>query len=63
MHDSQVMQRTLVCLAIAATMTTPGAANANARRQSLEATGEIREYAAPHALVLRIGSTCPAGHG
>ncbi len=35
----------------------------DARRQSLEATGEIREYAAPHALVLRIGSTCPRGHG
>ena len=38
-------------------------AKPDARRQSLEATGEIREYAAPHALVLRIGSTCAGGHG
>lgn len=39
------------------------ASEPGARRQSLEATGEIREYAAPHALVLRIGSTCPRGNG
>lgn len=38
-------------------------ARPDARRQTLEATGEIREYAAPHALVLRIGSTCPRAHG
>jgi hypothetical protein len=30
------------------------------RRQSVEATGEIREYAGPNALVLLIGSKCPA---
>ena len=29
------------------------------RRQSLEATGEIREWAAMNALVLLIGSKCP----
>lgn len=30
------------------------------RRQRLDATGEIREHVASHALVLRIGSSCPA---
>ena len=30
------------------------------RRQRLDATGEIRESAAANALVLRIGSSCPA---
>lgn len=30
------------------------------RRQTVEATGEIREYAGPHALVLLIRSRCPA---
>ena len=30
------------------------------RRQRLDATGEIREHVASSALMLRIGSTCPA---
>jgi hypothetical protein len=30
------------------------------RRQSIEATGEIREYAGRSVLVLLIGTKCPA---
>ena len=37
----------------------PVAANAADRRQSLEATGQIREHDGASALMLRIGSKCP----
>lgn len=37
----------------------PAAAGAGDRRQSLEATGQIREHDGASALVLRIGSRCP----
>jgi hypothetical protein len=36
-----------------------GSAEAAERRQSVEATGEIRESAGPARLALRIGSQCP----
>jgi hypothetical protein len=39
--------------------TAEGAAEPAARRQSVEATGEIRESAAPNRLALLIGSKCP----
>jgi hypothetical protein len=37
----------------------PASSKSAERRQSIEATGEIREYAGPDALVLLIGTKCP----